>query len=141
MTQETRTGLAYARAPQMRRFTFVDTEHQAHWKRVDKGTAQMEVTTHTGRPYLSFDAVEKAGNGVTKRTMLTLDPKLAREFYEWLKTIYEPQAGELLQALKRWQRFARDNGWTDADYHDANGMGWISAMDDAIAKAENNNSP
>lgn len=45
-------------------------------------------------------------------------------------------APELLRELKRWRAFAKQNGWTDADYHDADGSGWISAMDAAIDKAE-----
>lgn len=43
---------------------------------------------------------------------------------------------DLYAALKRWQTFARNNGWTDADHHDADGTGWITATDAAIAKAE-----
>lgn len=50
-------------------------------------------------------------------------------------------AQDLLRALKRWQRFAKDNGWSDADYHDADGTGWITDMDKAIAKAEETPTP
>lgn len=43
---------------------------------------------------------------------------------------------KLLAALKVWQTFARNNRWTDADYHNADGTGWISQTDAAIAAAE-----
>lgn len=44
-------------------------------------------------------------------------------------------APELLEALIRWQQFAKNNGWTDKDHHDADGKGWITLTDAAIAKA------
>jgi hypothetical protein len=42
---------------------------------------------------------------------------------------------ELLAALQRWQQCAENNGWTDADHHDADGTGWITSTNSAIAKA------
>ena len=45
-------------------------------------------------------------------------------------------APELLRSLKRWATFAKDNGLTDEDYHTASGLGWVSEMEAAIAKAE-----
>lgn len=46
------------------------------------------------------------------------------------------QAPQLLKELKRWQKFAKDNNWTDADYHDADGTGWISSMNTAITRTQ-----
>jgi hypothetical protein len=43
---------------------------------------------------------------------------------------------QLLQSLRRWQRFGRDNGWNDENFHQADGTGWISEMDAAIRSAE-----
>lgn len=43
-------------------------------------------------------------------------------------------APQLLESVRRWHQFAQDNGWTDADYHDADGSGWISR--DAALLAE-----
>jgi hypothetical protein len=44
-------------------------------------------------------------------------------------------APDLLKSLERWQTFARDNNWTDADYQ-SGGIGWITEMNAAIAKVE-----
>ena len=41
-------------------------------------------------------------------------------------------APDLLKSLERWQTFARNNGWTDADYQ-SGGIGWITEMNAAIA--------
>lgn len=45
-------------------------------------------------------------------------------------------APRLLANLKRWQAFAKANGWKDADHHDADGTGWLADMDLAIRDAE-----
>lgn len=45
-------------------------------------------------------------------------------------------APDLLDELERWSKFAADNGWTDADFHDADRTGWISTTLAAIAKAK-----
>ena len=37
------------------------------------------------------------------------------------------------EALTRWRDFARANGWTDADHHDADGTGWITMTEKALA--------
>lgn len=42
----------------------------------------------------------------------------------------------LLAALKRWETYAANNLWTDADFHDADGTGWISETRTAVARAE-----
>lgn len=44
-------------------------------------------------------------------------------------------APDLLRALKRWERLAIYNDWSDYNYHDPDGTGWISDMRAAIAKA------
>lgn len=45
-------------------------------------------------------------------------------------------APELLEVAETWLKYAESNGWTDADHHDADGTGWISAARAAIAKAK-----
>lgn len=45
-------------------------------------------------------------------------------------------APRLLKALRRWHEFALANGWTDADFHDADGSGWISRDAALIAEID-----
>ncbi len=47
-------------------------------------------------------------------------------------------APELLNALKVWAKFARDNGWTDAEFNSGDPAvnGWITMTDSAIKKAQ-----
>lgn len=41
----------------------------------------------------------------------------------------------MLAELEHWQKFFHENEMTDADYHDADGTGWISRLDKVIARA------
>lgn len=43
---------------------------------------------------------------------------------------------KLVEALKRWYKFAKDNHWTDEDFHDCDGSGWVSMTRSALALAE-----
>lgn len=45
------------------------------------------------------------------------------------------RVAELERALTRWQTFARDNGWTDADFH-TGAVGWITETNAALAKGQ-----
>lgn len=44
-------------------------------------------------------------------------------------------APDLVANLRRWHDFAKANGWTDADHHDADRTGWISSTEAALVKA------
>lgn len=76
----------------LRRFTYSDSDHCAHWKRYDKGHAELEIHTHANNPYLAFYASEYTQSGSGKRTMITMSAEQGREFFNWLKTVYEPNA-------------------------------------------------
>ncbi len=52
------------------------------------------------------------------------------------KTETDPVKAALVKALKRWQRFAHNNRWSDDEYHDYDGTGWITATNEALALAE-----
>ena len=59
---------------------------------------------------------------------------IARHVHSAANAALIAAAPDLLKSLERWQTFARDNGWTDADYQ-SGGIGWITEMNAAIAKA------
>ena len=42
---------------------------------------------------------------------------------------------DLVAALKVWQEFAKNNGWTDKDLHNADGTGWVTMTDEALKAA------
>jgi len=41
----------------------------------------------------------------------------------------------MLNELRHWQRWAHENGMTDADYHTGDGIGWISRLDALVERA------
>src|ERR1700704_2377376 len=81
MTRTTRTEM---RGPSAY-FTFSDTDHTPSWKRYGKGAARLEVSSHTGNPYLPFHVQESnlEGAGRSKLVMVTMDADQGRALYAW----------------------------------------------------------
>jgi len=80
---------------------FENHNHTPHWKRpgqCEDARAVMEVTSNVERPWLSFDTQEFADRS-SKRTMATLSVEDARHLYDWMKSIYEPEASRVLTQL------------------------------------------
>lgn len=78
--------------------TFTATEpaptHCPSWKRHGAGYAELEITSHEDRAYLSIIATE-AATGDEKRSphrkqvFISLDEFEGRKLYEWMKERYE----------------------------------------------------
>jgi hypothetical protein len=50
-------------------------------------------------------------------------------------------APKMLAQLRRWHKFAVDNGYTDADYQDSDGTGWMTETGALIDAIENHYNP
>lgn len=76
----------------------------------------------------------------TERARLLADLSTDRDGFAAIATairahVADPVVDALVAALDRWDTFARQNLMTDADYHDADGTGWITATRDALDAA------
>ena len=83
----------------LRYFNWVDRDVTPHWMRPgNKGHASLRVRTHIGNKYLDLHTTE-FGNKSAKTTMITLSAEDGRKFYDWLKTVYEPDPKRTAEEL------------------------------------------
>jgi hypothetical protein len=80
-------------------FNAIDTDHRPSWKNHGTGFAELDITSHKDRPYLSFHITENSrgnsalypdgGRGSRREVFVQFDENEGRKLYEWLKTLYE----------------------------------------------------
>lgn len=76
----------------LREFHFYDGNNTPSWERPGQsrsGRASLDVRTHMENPYLSFVASE-SGDRSNRQVMISLNADEGRQFFNWLKSIYEP---------------------------------------------------
>lgn len=82
----------------LRNFNAIDRDHRPSWRNHGTGYAELDITSHVDRPYLSFHVTEQArgesqlypdgGRGSKRDCYVTLDETEGRKLYEWLKQVY-----------------------------------------------------
>jgi hypothetical protein len=73
-----------------RDFRHLSENHSAHWEVGGGGSFTFNVTGCSEPLRLAFD-IEENGRKSSKRVMVSLTGDGARQFYEWLKPMFEPR--------------------------------------------------